>query len=83
MKILTSISTNKTTFILKKNLLSGFGSSSDNESFGMFTYNSESKYTLIQKETQSRSTAQIRKKRKVELDDKFKMANLSIDGWNC
>ena len=46
-----------------KVLSSGFESSSANESFGMLTDDSEFEYPLIQRETQSKSTIQIRKKK--------------------
>ena len=51
----------------------GFESSSANESFEILTDDSELEYPLMQKETQSKSTTQIRK---VESDDKSKMIEL-------
>ena len=69
-----------------KVLSSGFEGSSANESFGMLTDDSEFEYLLMQRETQSKSTTQIRKKRKVELDDKSKMIEFLrelVENQNC
>ena len=68
-----------------KVLSTGFESSSVNESFGVLTDDSEFEYPLIQKETQSKSTIQIRKKSIVESDDKSKMIELlrgSVENQN-
>ena len=53
-----------------KVLSSGFESSSANESFGLLTDDSELEYPLMQSETQSNSTTQIRKKSIAESDKK-------------
>ena len=69
-----------------KVLSSGFEGSSANESFGMLTDDSEFEYLLMQRETQSKSTTQIRKKRKVESDDKSKMIEFLrelVENQNC
>ena len=53
-----------------KVLSRGLESSFANESFGMLTDDSEFEHPLMQRETQSKSTTQIRKKRKVDSNDK-------------
>ena len=68
-----------------KVLSSGFESSFANEYFVMLTDNSEFDYPLMQKKTQNKSTTQIRKKSKVESDDKSKMIELlreSVENQN-
>ena len=59
-----------------KVLSSSFESSSANESFGILTDDSKIEYQLIRKETQSKSTTQIRKNKKVESDDESKLIEL-------
>ena len=59
-----------------KVLSSSFESSSANESFGILTDDSKIEYQLIRKETQSKSTTQIRKDKKVESDDESKLIEL-------
>ena len=69
-----------------KVLSSSFEGSSANESFGMLTDDSEFEYLLMQREIQSKSTTQIRKKRKVESDDKSKMIEFLrelVENQNC
>ena len=53
-----------------KVLSSDFESNSANESFGVLTDESEFECPLMQRETQSKLTIQIRKKSIVESDDK-------------
>ena len=69
-----------------KALSSGFESGSANESIGMLTDDSEFEYTLMQRKTQSKSATQIRKKRKVESNDKSKWIELlreSVENQSC
>ena len=69
-----------------KALSSGFESSSANESIGMLTDDSEFEYPLMQRKTQSKSATQIRKKRKVESNDKSKWIELlweSVENQSC
>ena len=63
-----------------KALSSGFESSSANESIGMLTDDSEFECPLMQRKTQSKSATQIRKKRKVESNDKSKWIVKGV-GW--
>ena len=68
-----------------KVLASGFESTSANESFGMLTDDSKFEHPLMQRETQTKSTTQIRKKRKVESNDKSKTIELlkeSVENQN-
>ena len=53
-----------------KVLSRGLESSFANESFRMLTDDSEFEHPLMQRETQSKSNTQIRKKRKVDSNDK-------------
>lgn len=62
-----------------KFLLSGFESSSTSEALEMLTDDSKFEHPLIQTETQSKLTIQIRKKRKFESDDKSEMIDLLRD----
>ena len=62
-----------------KVLLSGFESSSANESLEMLTDDSKFEDPLMQTETQRKLKIQIRNKRKFESDDKSKMIDLLRD----
>ena len=69
-----------------KALSSGFESSSANESIGMLTDDSEFECPLMQRKTQNKSATQIRKKRKVESNDKSKWIELlreSVENQSC